>query len=321
MSTFTTVIPPRGDLDWCWFLRKHGVVGEVLERALHDIGVLHPGGWADWTPSTMTGTGAPIEMCFNADPTTLCLRTEVDNPGVDPLLRLAKANALAHHFGQVSMPAALREVIAMAQITAPLQFGAWLGLESRADHLGCTLYAELPAHARDLTGLLAPHRATDALIGMGDDIRLRMVGYDCTTGQVSLFGVTDSGGVNIVSELAQIAGVPFAPLQYSLAQLRSPDVTAELGFCLTLGESAARPDLSVQFAAQDLIGDDQAIKKAICAYPGDHHAQYASLADIVSTAPDVAAMHGAISLRACHDALAHMSVRLAAPWHGAVGHV
>ncbi len=130
MFNLAPAILPRSDLDWCRFLRSEGRVGEALERALHDIEVMVPGGWADWQPSTMTDTGAPVEMTFAANQSALSLRTEVDNPASDPSGRVAKACNLITGLGGTPPPAALRDVISAAQGAADLQFGAWLGFRA-----------------------------------------------------------------------------------------------------------------------------------------------------------------------------------------------
>lgn len=90
MFRFAHAISSRKDLDWCWFLRGQGRVGELLERALHDIGVMEPNGWADWAPSTMTQTGAPVELTFDQDETGLRILTEVADPASDPVNRLSQ---------------------------------------------------------------------------------------------------------------------------------------------------------------------------------------------------------------------------------------
>ena len=58
MAKFTTIMSARSDLDWCWFLRRQGVDGDRIERVMHDIGVLQPGGWAHWQGGTQTPSGA-----------------------------------------------------------------------------------------------------------------------------------------------------------------------------------------------------------------------------------------------------------------------
>ena len=67
MFELAPTYPSRSDLDWCWYLRKQGAMGEAVERILHDVGVMNPSGWADWQPSTLTNTGAPVAMNFTRD--------------------------------------------------------------------------------------------------------------------------------------------------------------------------------------------------------------------------------------------------------------
>ncbi len=204
MFELAPAIPPRGDVDWCWYLRRQGTAGEALERALHDIGVLQPGGWADWQPSTMTDTGAPVEMIFTPDPTELSLRTEVDDPGKDPSGRVAKACNVISRLGGAPPPTALLDVISAAQGGANLRYGAWLGLHRCPNTLGLTLYAEVPPEATDLVGLFSSVQIAPTLAKLGDDVQLVMIGYATHCAETTLYFETTQSPEKIVIGCGEI---------------------------------------------------------------------------------------------------------------------
>ncbi len=128
MFALAPVIPSRSDLDWCWFLRRQGDAGEAFERILHNIGVMDPAGWADWKPSTLTDTGAPVSLTFTKDDNALELTTEVGDPAGDPTNRVNHVCKIMAELGANVPTAALRDVISTAQSDTKLRYGARLGL-------------------------------------------------------------------------------------------------------------------------------------------------------------------------------------------------
>lgn len=291
----------------------------MLERALHDIGVMHPGGWADWQPSTMTDTGAPVEMQFTANQAGLSLRTEVDDPSKDPSGRVAKACALITELGGTPPPAALRDVISAAQGTSDLQFGAWLGLHQSSQNLGITLYAEIPSAASDLTSLLSNAHIKPTLLALGDTVKLKMVRYCTESGEITLFFETDAAPETVIPKLIEPAKVSAAPLLLNINEMLDAGTDGarplkKLGFSYTLHNDNRAPTLALQVSAKALFASDAVIEQRVRHYPGDHVTAYAALADQLLPAPQGKTNHGLIDLHPRGDRYPLLSIGVAAPW-------
>lgn len=319
MFELAPALPSRSDLDWCWYLRRQGRIGEVLERALHDIGVLQLDGWADWQDSVMTDTGAPVEMLFVADQSTLSLRTEVADPATDPSDRVAKACALITQLGSTPPPAALRDVISAAQGAGTLRFGAWLGLHSNADGLAATLYAELPAEAADLKKLVLPKSILAALDGLDDKARIKMLGYGCNTGEVTLFCETDQDFATAIPILTAPAQVPAEPLTFEIglmldAGVRNARQNSTLGFSYTLHKGEKPPSLTLYMCSKVIFEKDAIIADRVRSFPGVHVDAYAAMADDLTAAPAGKAHHGDVGFLARAGRGPLVSIGVAAPW-------
>lgn len=321
MSELLPVIPSRGDLDWCWYLRRQGQIGEALERVLHDIGVMHPGGWADWQPSTMTDTGAPVEMHFTANQSVISLRTEVEDPGKHPGSRMAKVCDLITELGGGAPPVALRDVIGAIQGAADLRFGAWLGLHQCARKLGMTLFAELPANALELMGLFPATQIMATLEKFGDGIRPTMLGYHSFSGQTTLYFETDLAPQDVIQDLAIPSGVSPVPLLRNIGGMLdnagavNAGLMKKLGFSYTIHTDGSLPTLALQISAKDVFGSDAVIGQLVRNFPGDHVAAYAGLADQLFPAPAGKSFHGDVGLQARGDDSPLFSIGVAAPWN------
>lgn len=319
MNTFSPIIPPRSDLDWCWYLRRQGRTGEALERALHDIGVMQPGGWADWQDSSMTDIGAPVEMLFSADQSTMSLRTEVDDPGNDPQGRLETACHQIAKLGGKAPPEAWRYMVSAAQCAADLRFGAWLGLHQSDSDLGMTLFAEIPEAAADLSALFTQALPKDALAFEQDDLWLNRIGYATLTGQTTLYFETRLSAARIVPQLAQIAKVSSEPMLRDInamidAGIPNAHVPETFGFSFALHADGTPPTLTLHISAKALFVTDQEIEERVRAYPGDHVKAYAGLADQLLPAPEGQTHHGLIGLQARGEIKPLLSIGVAAPW-------
>jgi len=319
MLSFSPAIPPRGDLDWCWYLRREGASGEALERALHDVGVLHPGGWADWQPSVMTNTGAPVEMLFTGHQSALALRTEIDDPGKDPADRVARACALIARFGGEAPSHALREVISTGQGAGSLRFGAWLGLQQSDQKLTSTLFAEMPEGTGDLIPLLASDVLRPTLDRLADKIQLTMIAHETATGDLSLYFKTACAHSQIVPVLVTPARVSSDLLLNDIgvmvtagAAFGTPRV--QLSFCYTVHRDRPTPTLTLFVASQALFKNDAAIEMMVRGYPGNHMAAYAGLVEQLPTAAPGQTHHGNIGLRATGTECPVLSLGVAAPW-------
>jgi len=316
MFELTDPIDTRSDLDWCWYLRRFGRVGEALERALHNIGVLQQDGWADWCPSEMTDTGAPVEMQFTANSDALSLWTEVDNPSIDPRTRMERAVAVMAELGAGPLPPALRDVIGTAQAAAPLGFGARLGLQQAESALDVTLYAELPAEAADLAGLF--HRAQTTL-PQGDVALPYMLGYHMRKMELSLYFRSQRPVTEMVPLLAAIGEVSAAPLQSQIERITlagGPD--ANLGafeFSLSFASASLPPLLTLYLPAKPIFGTDAAVTAQVHGYPGAPLPAYDALMEQHVPAPPGLIHHGKIGLLARADTYPILSIGVAAPWH------
>lgn len=319
MFNFAPAIPSRSDLDWCWYLRREGPSGEALERVLHDIGVMQPGGWADWQSSTMTQTGAPVEMIFKDDDSALSLRTEIDDPALDPTARFAKVCTLIGALGGTPPPVALRDIIGAAQTGSDLRFGAWLGLRRCADKLGASVLAEFPAEASDLVGLVASGPVMAALRRLGDGIRISMIGYDGQNGDITLHCETTKAPAFVVPVLAKTAHVLALPLLRRIDEMvREGGVHThkpeKWGFSLTLHKKNIPPTLTLLFSGKALFQTDALISSHLNGVGGKHLETYTALTDHLLPAPRGKTHHGQIGLRARSTQAPLLSVSVAAPW-------
>ncbi len=319
MLSFAPAIPSRNDLDWCWYLRRQGRAGNALERRLHDLGVMDPSGWADWVPSTLTTTGAPVEMAFCATNPNLSLRTEVADPASDPSTRVAQVCTVIADLGGTPPPAALRDVIRAAQGAGNLRFGAWLGLQQNARTLDTSLYAELPAAATDLSGLMWPPDIRTMITSLGPDVRATMLGYDATTGQVKMYFMARNAQRALLPTLAAPAHVSGDVLSMSidgLADMAPQDALPipQLGFSYAMHGADYPPQLTVYFSTNALFGTDAYTARRIKACGGKAMPAYTTLIDSLPLAPVGQMHHGMVGLAARPDAAPILSITVAAPW-------
>jgi hypothetical protein len=306
-------------LDWCWYLRRQGKAGEAFERILHNIGVMHPGGWADWKPSTLTDTGAPVAMTFTKDDNALELTTEVGDPSGDPTNRVNDVCKIMAELGANVPSAALRDVISAAQSDANLRYGARLGLRHDGKQCEPTLYAELPAAAADLSGLMSPAPFTAALNALGDKVRTTMLAFHGKTGQVTIYWVIDGADRATLAQLAAPAEVSSDALALAIDEMTGTGTptslpTQKLGFSYTTGKDGP-PELALYFSAKHMFGLDPMIEKHVRACGGDTMRAYTNLMDIQYAAPAGQTNHGLVGMAARKNAEPVLSISVAAPWH------
>ncbi len=319
MSDRAPIISSRSDVDWCWYLRNHGPQGEKLERALHDIGVLQPGGWAPWQDSVMTDTGAPTEVFFSADQTTMSLCTEVDDPAKDPSTRMATVCEKIVQLGGALPPSALRDVISAAQSGAELRYGAWLGLHQTQHSLGLTMLAEIPTDASDLAGLLIPTQLSSLLSALGDTVWLNKIGYRTDTDETTLYFETQRTPDEVVLQLCDVAKTSPEPLLRDIIDmLDTGSLNAQLpktfGFSFRFTPNASIPTLTLYVDAKSFFETDDVIANRVRAFPGEHVASYTALAEQLLPAPNGLTHHGKIGLEARGDNWPLLSIGVAAPW-------
>lgn len=319
MLGFAPAIPSRNDLDWCGYLRRQGREGEALERVLHDIGVMNPSGWADWAPSALTQTGAPVEMIFADGDTGLSMRTEVADPASDPCCRLSQVCRVMTELGGSAPGKGLRDVLYAAQSVGNLRFGARLGLHQSGDTLRTRLYAEIPAESRDLTGLIWPKDLCRILDECGPDARTTMLCYDATTGDVAMHFAMQRPDIGEIHKLANVAGVSGASIADAIAQLSDKREMGTLPmpqmfFCLAPQPKGAAPVLTVFLQAADLFDTDSHAAAGVESCAQDPMAHYDRLVDILPAAPKGRPHHGQIGLTARAGAAPVFSVGVSAPW-------
>ena len=316
MFSLAPVIPSRSDIDWCWFLRRQGREGDALERILHNLGVMNPGGWADWAPSTMTATGAPVEMQLSEVDTGLSLLTEVADPASDPASRVTRACQIMSELGGAGPNTALRDVLSAAQGAGRLQFGAWLGLRQSGRNLHTRLFAELPADATDLTGLLWSPGIGQAIEACGGRARATMLAHDGITGLSSVYFHADKPDL---APLAALANVSDTTLAMALARLadRPGETTLplrQLGFSFAMQAGGKPPVLTLHLTAAELRATDDQIAARLLSGGAAPLPGYAALLDALPTAPTGQTHHRLISLTARPGAAPSLSVGVAAPW-------
>lgn len=316
MLGFAPAIPSRSDLDWCWYLRRQGCEGEALERVLHDIGVMNPTGWADWAPSTMTATGAPVAMRFATDARGMSLRTEVADPASDPACRLSQVCRAMTELGGTPPGKGLRDVLSAAQGAGDLRYGAWLGLCQRGDILQTQLFAELPVEAQDLAGLIWPPDLCRIIADCAPDAKATMLGYDATTGNLELYFTGCHPATGQLQKIAGIAGVSDVVLARAIASLAdSPETDTlpvpQIGFSLAL-RPKSKPVLAVFVQATDLFATDHQAAARLGAFAQGSMAGYNGLVETLP--PTDRPHHGMIGLTAQADAAPVLSVGVAAPW-------
>ncbi len=319
MFNFAPAIPARSDVDWCWYLRRQGKPGEVLERILHDIGVMDPGGWAAWAPSSLTTTGSPVEMIFQAGQTDLQMVTEVANPQDDPTNRVALVNKIMQGRGGRQLPGALRDVISAAQSAGGLTYGARLGLRHGKAGLQCQLLAELPAAATDLSGLIGDAAIAAAMERLGDNARASMVSFDGGSGDVTLHFDMNNATRDDLAVLAEPAKVSPEILAMAMDGLSgatdSRDLpTRKLGISYRMRDGNHRPELTLSMCSATIFGSDADIAKGIKASGGYQLTGYAALVDNLPPASVPGTHHGKIGMTARQGAAPQLSIGVAAPW-------
>lgn len=319
MFNLAPAIPARSDLDWCWYLRRQGKSGEVLERVLHDIGVMDPGGWAPWGRSTLTATGAPVEMVFSAGQTDLQLVTEVADPSRDPVNRMAEVCKIMQGLGARQPSPGLRDVISAAQTAGPLAFGARLGLRHGSRGLQCQLIAELPSAAADLSKLMCSADFDPLMDSLGDTTRPTMVSFDGLTGDVTVHFEMQDATRDRLPALATPAQVSPDILSLSIdGMMDSPGQTPlpvrQLGFSYTMRDDDQPPVLTLYMSAAELFGADAVIAERIRNCGGYQLTGYTALVDNLPPALAPHTHHGRIGMTARQGSAPLLSIGVAAPW-------
>lgn len=319
MLSFDQARPARSDVDWCWYLRRQGKSGEALERILHDIGVMDPGGWADWAPSKLTSTGSPVEMAFAADQLGLQLTTEVADPAANPSGRVDLVCSIMQRYGAAVPNTALREIISAAQGAGPLQYGAWLGLRQDNDRLHCQLLAEIPETASDLTALLAQQNLGPTLSKLGDGLRTKMVIFDGSTGATCIRFELANATRSCLPILADAAQVSPQILSNAIDGLTGAKPNSalpfkDLGFCFTDCGADRPSQLRISFSAKDALGSDAEISQWIRACGGQKFKGYSALVDELPRLPKQKSHHGCVSMIARQSAAPTLCADVAAPW-------
>ena len=320
MVEFAPALPSRRDLDWCWYLRRQGQEGEALERVLHDIGVMHPGGWADWAPSTLTATGAPVEMQLSDECRGLALLTEVADPASDPDARVTRVCEIMTELGSTAPGRALRDGLSAAQGAGRLRYGAWLGLRQKGRDLQTRLFAELPDDAQDLTGLFCPPGITAALDRSAVKARTRMLSVDGATGEMAVYFDCQRPTRASLATLAAVAQVSDKVLALALAGLAGrPEQDAlpvrRLGFSLTMKPNGTAPVLQLQVPVAALRrGHDHQIAGWLNGNLKSPVNGYAGLLDALQSAGADRTHHRLISLTARPGSTPALTISVAAPW-------
>ena len=313
MFNFAPAIPSRSDIDWCWYLRRQGKSGEALERALHDIGVMDPGGWALWGPSRLTATGAPVEMQFCEGQTDLALITEIADPDSDPTNRMSDACKIMTNFGAKQPDAALRDVISAAQSAGMLTYGARLELRHGRNGLRCALLAELPADATDLSGLMCPNTFGPVIETLGNGTSAHMVRFDGTTGEVTVFFKVKEATPDILPKLTAPAQVSAHVLAHTIDAAIGDRQVEQLGFSYKIAAFDKVPVLQLTFATDQDFGTDADITRYAKLRGGTHLPAYLGLVDNLQ--PTSNRHHGTIGLTARPGADPLLSICVAAPWN------
>lgn len=320
MFAFAPALPSRSDVDWCWYLRKQGAMGDAVERILHDIGVMDPSGWADWHPSTLTNTGAPVTVNFTQDEQVLELTMDVANPATNPDRRVSEVCNIIKRLGGTGPTAALRDVISAAQGDAQLRYGARLGIRQSASQLQTMLYAELPAGAGDLSSLMSSTNVSPVLKELGDQAYTTMLGCDGTTGQVTQYWMVEGVDRTVLPKLAAPANVDAGRLSAAIDKLTDTTLglalpTCKMGFSYATTENGSPPELALYFSAQRLFGCDATAEQYVRSSGMDRMAGYANLMEILSPAPIGQTHHGMIEMTAHEQADPTLTVSVAAAWH------
>lgn len=316
MFSFAPAIPSRGDIDWCWFLRRQGREGDALERILHDLGVMNPGGWADWAPSTLTATGAPVEMQFSEDTAGLSLLTEVGDPSGDLSSRVTRVCKIMTELGGTAPHTPLRDVLSAAQGAGTLRFGAWLGLRQVGPQLHTRLFAELPADATDLAGLLWSPDIGQAIAACGSPTRATMLAHDGTTGLSTIYFRAEQPDLTPLAALAKVSDTALTAALARLVDLPggAPLPFRQLGFSLAMQDGGTPPVLTLHVAAAELCATDDQIAARLTACCATPMSGYASLLEALPAAPKGQSHHRTINLTVRPCAAPSFSVGVAAPW-------
>lgn len=319
MFNLAPAIPARSDLEWCWYLRRHGRAGDALERVLHDIGVMDPGGWAQWQPSTLTDTGSPIAVVFSTGDDALALTTEVEDPKNDPATRFARVCEIIKMIGGNAPSTAFRDVISAAQGSADLEYGARLGLRHDGKKLHTVLYAEIPEAASDLSALVSETPFTPILQDYGPSARATMVAYDTQTKRMTIHCEADNVKRTILPALCLPAQVSPDVLSMSIDGMTDgpPRIdlpTSKLGFSYTIDDNGNLPVLALSFNSKELFKDDYTIEKRVRACGGNKLPTYTSLIEHLPVAPVGTTHHGNFTMTARQNAAPTLSINVAAPW-------
>ena len=308
MSNIAPVIPARSDIEWCWFLRRHGRAGDMIERALHDIGVMDCSGWARWQRSSLTNTGAPVAVTFSTGDEALSITTEVADPGSDPKTRFATACEAITTLGGTPPSPAFREVLSAAQGASALTYGARLGLRHDGHALQITLYAELSTAASDLSTLITQTPVGTQFEGFGPDAQPTMLAYDAQTQQVTLY-CNAQGAADIAQpsyhteELQNAGGLATKPAQ-------------PVAHCYGHRDVGADPVLAHQFCLKDISRAGATVEMQLRSLKRQILHRYPCLTDHPHKALTDNIFGGHYWLHTAQNGKPIVSIDVAAPWLG-----
>ena len=301
MFNFAPVIPARSDLDWCWYLRRHGRAGDMFERALHDIGVMDPAGWAPWRRSLLTPTGAPVEVLFVAGQPDFALTTEVVDPAQDAADRLETVCRVIETLDGGLIDQSLLDVVGAAQGSGKLQYGARLGLTVNSSRFTCALFAELPENGADVARLLYRKTALAELV----DGRPIMLKIDADEGMTTLSFPAQDIDLDGLNQAAGIHADAFScPERWSQPSLIS----------VAIDRDGALVSVVRTFRASDLFETDLKAGRYLRDAEGFDGTAYRAMVDHLPPTAGGVMAHNTISLTAARGAKARMQVSVAAPW-------
>ena len=314
MNKFQTIISSRTDLDWCWFLRRQGASGEAVERVMHDVGVLQPGGWANWQGSTLTSTGALATASFRSGDRGLRVTTEIADPGGNRHWHLERARQIVERLAPGAIPDAYFAGARQVQSGTNLRFGARLQLTASGRKVMPALIAEWPANAQ--TASLPDATLSKALARLPFAARIVRVSYDAAEAAPTVTLRATGRLADALPKLCAIADVPSGPLQQMIGELTAPGMQPgrDFGFGLTAGRTGLNPTLTLHLPATDLSRNETALTQKLRGRLGGQQGGYATLMDMHLTSSQPPIHHGAVSLTARSAGAPDISVAVAAPW-------
>ncbi len=221
----------------------------------------------DWSSSTLTPTGFPVEICWSSTAGELRYTVESGGPGTAPQRRLAHAAELLARLKHPVDRQALH-VLGQFQENGPLRYGAWVGVRHRGAATSFKLYSEVSG-SRWFPKIYLPPGGEGITSRTGNSCRLDLVGLETGAGLLEYYYKATGLSPRDLKEVMRSLGLESRAdvLLHAMEALHGRPAYKRLpgnrhGFSYRLS-AAGKPIFTFFLFAADLFSSDAEIRRRL----------------------------------------------------------